>query len=187
MKKFAYFLLALLLIAGCSSKKEEHKTESPKHTIEQKPKVELNRFIFHDYNGSKKIIQIQNEEFVIPQSKEMVLILFFATWCPSCQAEIPEIIDIQKKFKDKLDIIGIPLDDTNLQNFIQKEKITFFVSKDIQTNNRFAKKAYEMLHAGANMPIPLTLLLKNGKYEMHYIGAVPYEVLQSDIQKALGE
>ncbi len=184
MKNLAVLLVLLLIITGCSSKKEEKESQVNKQEI-QKPKPNI--FTFHDINGSQKTIQIQDTRFIIPHSKKAVMILFFTTWCPSCQAEIPEIVDIQKKYKDKLDIIGVPLDGGNLQSFIQKENITFFVSKDIQTNNRFAKNVYEMLHAGANMPIPLTLLLKDGKYEMHYIGAVPYEVLQSDLQKALGE
>ncbi|HXU48681.1 MAG TPA: TlpA disulfide reductase family protein [Candidatus Binatia bacterium] len=44
---------------------------------------------------------------------KVVLLSFWATWCPPCRLEIPELIDLQKRYKDKLQIIGISMDDTD--------------------------------------------------------------------------
>jgi thiol-disulfide isomerase/thioredoxin len=42
---------------------------------------------------------------------KVVIINFWATWCPPCRAEIPDLIKLQNKYKDQLQIIGISDDD----------------------------------------------------------------------------
>lgn len=44
-------------------------------------------------------------------SGKVVLINFWATWCPPCREEIPELIALQKQYGDRLQIIGISEDD----------------------------------------------------------------------------
>ena len=37
---------------------------------------------------------------------------FFATWCPPCKVEIPELVNIRKDYsKDDLVIIGLDVDE----------------------------------------------------------------------------
>ena len=43
---------------------------------------------------------------------KVVLIDFWATWCPPCVEEVPEVVEAYKKFKDRgFEIIGISLDE----------------------------------------------------------------------------
>jgi thiol-disulfide isomerase/thioredoxin len=42
---------------------------------------------------------------------KVVIVNFWATWCPPCRAEIPDLIALQNKYKDQLQIIGISDDE----------------------------------------------------------------------------
>jgi thiol-disulfide isomerase/thioredoxin len=42
---------------------------------------------------------------------KVVIVNFWATWCPPCRAEIPDLVKLQNKYRDKLQIIGISDDD----------------------------------------------------------------------------
>ena len=42
---------------------------------------------------------------------KVVIVNFWATWCPPCRAEIPDLVALQAKYGDKLLIIGISEDE----------------------------------------------------------------------------
>ena len=42
---------------------------------------------------------------------KVVIVNFWATWCPPCRAEIPDLIALQDKYRDRLVIIGISDDE----------------------------------------------------------------------------
>jgi thiol-disulfide isomerase/thioredoxin len=41
---------------------------------------------------------------------KVILVNFWATWCPPCREEIPDLIALQNKYRDQLQIIGISQD-----------------------------------------------------------------------------
>jgi thiol-disulfide isomerase/thioredoxin len=42
---------------------------------------------------------------------KVVFINFWATWCPPCRAEIPVLIDLANRYKDRLQVVGVSVDD----------------------------------------------------------------------------
>jgi len=42
---------------------------------------------------------------------KVVLINFWATWCPPCRAEIPDLIKLQEKYRDTIQVIGVSEDE----------------------------------------------------------------------------
>jgi len=64
-------------------------------------------------------------------SGKVVLMNFWATWCPPCRAEIPDLIALQNKYRDKLVIIGVSEDDGPVEavkQFVADQKMNYMVA-----------------------------------------------------------
>lgn len=62
---------------------------------------------------------------------KVVLLNFWATWCGPCRAEIPDLIDLQNKYKDQLQIVGMAVDvedEDDLRNVVKNERINYPVA-----------------------------------------------------------
>jgi thiol-disulfide isomerase/thioredoxin len=42
---------------------------------------------------------------------KVVIVNFWATWCPPCRAEIPDLVALQAKYGDRLQVIGVSQDE----------------------------------------------------------------------------
>jgi thiol-disulfide isomerase/thioredoxin len=63
---------------------------------------------------------------------KVVLINFWATWCPPCRAEIPELIKLQNKYRNQgLRIVGVtypPQARSQVRRFIRKMRINYAIA-----------------------------------------------------------
>ena len=61
---------------------------------------------------------------------KVVLLNFWATWCGPCRAEIPSLIQIQEAYKDRLQVIGMDVDDDEeqLRAFVKDQGINYPVA-----------------------------------------------------------
>jgi len=86
---------------------------------------------------------------------KLILLNFWATWCPPCKREIPDFIALQKKYGDQgFQIIGIAIDDEDAVRKFMEETGMNYPSLVVQDEGVMLAKRYG-----------------NG------IGALPYSVL----------
>ncbi len=76
---------------------------------------------------------LQGNALSLASYKGKVLILnFWATWCPPCRREIPDFIEAYKEFKDKgLEILGVSVDELSadaLREWTQKAGMNYPVA-----------------------------------------------------------
>ena len=61
---------------------------------------------------------------------KIVLLNFWATWCGPCRAEVPDLIELQNKYKDNLEIIALATeedDSAEVEKFVKKSGINYRV------------------------------------------------------------
>jgi len=97
---------------------------------------------------------------------KVVLINFWATWCAPCRAEIPDLIALQKKYKDTLVVIGVSEDDA-----IPVEEVKRFA--DAQGMNYpvvMTSPALRKIFTGVSA-LPTTFVLdRDGRLAQRHVG-----------------
>ena len=84
--------------------------------IKDPKKVET--FSVKDINDYEKIIS--------SSEKKILLLNFWATWCAPCIKEIPELLELKKKFKDDVEIYFLSVDSNvkkTVPKFLKKNKL----------------------------------------------------------------
>ena len=130
-------------------------------------------FTLVDTKGEK--ISLQNYR------GKIVIIDFWATWCPPCRRGIPDLIQIQKEFKNKVAVIGISLDTDT-----KKDVVPFMKNMEINYTVVYANS--QVIQDYGNVEaIPTSFVIsKAGKIVNQHIGLTPKETYISEINKLLG-
>jgi thiol-disulfide isomerase/thioredoxin len=112
---------------------------------------------------------------------KVVLLTFWATWCPPCRAEIPMLIHLKDLYKDRLEIVGVSLDDDPAAQV-----------KAFTTNNRFnfpvVMATREIIRDYGGVPaLPTTFVINpDGKVVQKHIGLYRSSVYEGEIRALLG-
>lgn len=178
----------VLFLSGCDNenKSDANKTSDATPTTttsapSQSTSIEA-PFELTLMDESKMTLQKFDKGFKVEGNDEAILFNFFATWCPPCKAEIPHLNNLSDKFKGKLKIVSVLMEDKSkdeIDAFMKKFKVNFSISYG-ENNFLFAKAL------GGVVGIPYMVLYKpNGEYATHYVGLVPEEMLESDINKVI--
>jgi cytochrome c biogenesis protein CcmG/thiol:disulfide interchange protein DsbE len=113
---------------------------------------------------------------------KVVIVDFWATWCPPCRKGIPDLIEIQKEYGNDVVVIGISMDtDTkrDVAPFIQQMGINYLVA--------YADAGVVQSYGGVES-IPTSFVIdKNGNIVDNHIGLVPKSEFTSVLNKLLNK
>lgn len=74
---------------------------------------------------------LKGKSITLEEAKgKIVLLNFWATWCGPCRAEVPDLIELQKKYKDRLEILALATDEDDtdaVEKFVEKKGINYRV------------------------------------------------------------
>lgn len=129
----------------------------------------------------KDIDQAGLEKLLRENRGKVVLLNFFATWCPPCRVEIPELVSTRKDYsKDNLVIIGLSVDEeaAPVLPFISKHGVNYPVYK--------ADKSITDHFQVSSVPHN-AFFAKEGKMVISEPGMADSAILKSVIDKLMAE
>ena len=195
-------LLSLLLVfflTACS-KKDERREQTTPNITEDINQSDLNQsslqtedvtrsFVLTDVDGRDLNITVDGDTMIFQNIEQPLLLMnFFATWCPPCKGELPDLSHLQKKHVKELFVVGVLVNDeqnsTQLRRFMEKHNANYFISHS-SDNDELAKEIIRRLKLPENFPIPLSILYKNGKLYRYYEGAMPIEMIENELKQAI--
>jgi thiol-disulfide isomerase/thioredoxin len=112
---------------------------------------------------------------------KVVLLNFWATWCPPCRQEIPILVDLAKKYKDNLLIVGVSVDDGSPDDVRE-------FTKAFHMNYPVVMWSHELVSEYGGVPaLPTTFLInKDGRVVQKHEGLYPPEVYNTEVRALMG-
>ena len=112
---------------------------------------------------------------------KVVLVNFWATWCPPCREEIPELIELKKQYGDRLQIIGISEDEdppAKVLKFAQEKGMGYPI---VMATPRL------IADFGGVPALPTSFLIDTqGRVVTKHTGLYPIESYHREIKSLLG-
>ena len=181
-----FLLVSLSLLVDCSNANDTEKnlkTKLNKDQIKEKNKVIAPDFTLSD---------LQGKEVSLSDLKgKVVLLNFWGTWCGPCRKEIPDFINLSKKYKrEGLEIVGITLTSGSpekIQEFADQWGINYQLLTDINGNETQTVTALYGQATGKRITgIPTTFIIdREGHIRQRYVGPRSEKVFLKDIRQYL--
>jgi peroxiredoxin len=112
---------------------------------------------------------------------QVVVLNFWATWCPPCKAEIPWFVDFQRHYPG-LAIVGVSMDDEGwdaVRPFIAKAGINYRIV--------LGGEPVAQVYGGLDS-LPTTLIIdRTGRVAVTHVGLVSQETYRKDIEAVIAE
>jgi len=105
-----------------------------------------------------------------------VVLNFWATWCPPCKEEIPELVSFYKNNHDQVEILAVHVDNNqNIKEFVQQYGMKFPVVID---RNSLVSNLYGVF------VVPTTFFIdENGYVRARHIGPLNQEQLHNYLKQ----
>ncbi len=183
LKILIIFALSLSLSGGLLVYKYNYSIKPHEKEIKEmlNTKNDINEY---DFLSSSKmsLFKLQDiklsadiKDILLSSENKIIIINFWASWCSPCVKEIPLLNEFYKNNKDKVEIIGIAVDNLdNIKQFNTKIPLNYYISSANLDGIELSKKL------GNNIGVlPYTLVIKNKKIMDKHIGELEQKHLQS--------
>ena len=111
---------------------------------------------------------------------KIVIVDFWATWCPPCRKGIPDLIDLKKKYGNDLVIIGVSVDTDSKDEVVPFIK-EYGINYPVVYGNMSVYAQY-----GGIRSIPTSFIInQEGKVFKKYVGLIPKTTYMSDINSLM--
>jgi len=112
---------------------------------------------------------------------KVVILNFWATWCPPCREEIPEMIDLTNRYKDRLQVVGVSMDDGDPAEVRQ-------FAKEIGINYPIVMWSREIVREYGGVPgLPTSFVInREGRVVQKHVGLYSIDVYESEVRALLG-
>ncbi len=182
LKHFAIALTAVIFLGACSDSSHDGGLDGL---------VSKSSYDLTDLQGIEYEVIKEGNNFSITNLEDKVIIFdIFATWCPPCRAAAPNLAALQKKHSGKVKVIGLLIEEDKSNDYVQRFVDTYHADYSIsnaEDNRNLSRAIASSTGVGQNFPIPFMVMYYKGKYINHYVGAIPEEMVENDIDRALGK
>ncbi|MGC1687856.1 MAG: TlpA disulfide reductase family protein [Candidatus Acidiferrales bacterium] len=158
-------------LAADTADAQDDDDDSVIHFVKNPEPIPL--FMAHDLDG--------NVISTAAYKGKVVLVNFWATWCPPCREEIPELIKLQDKYKDQMQVLAISEDEAPpeaLKAFARQAHINYPVMKVTQE--------IETDFGGVPALPTLFVINKDGGIVQKHVGFYPVAVYDREIRALAG-
>ncbi len=127
------------------------------------------------------------QSLVAKNKGKVVLLHFWATWCPPCADEFPALVKVYTAYKTRgLEVIAVSLNDfsemQDVMSFVHEQKQSFPLYISGTVNETF----YQSIDKRWSSGVPLTMIYdKTGKLRYFHDGARTYAQFDRDVQSLL--
>ena len=184
---FTLMIFCFIVVSSCDNSTAQQKNQQLKKTGNNKP-LNANSMVAPDFS----LADLDGNTITLQQMKgKVVLLNFWGTWCGPCRKEIPDFINLSKKYKkDGLEIIGITLTSgppENIKAFADKWGINYKLLTDIKGNETQTITALYGQATGKRITgIPTTFIIdREGVIQKRYVGPRSEAIFYNDLKKYL--
>jgi thiol-disulfide isomerase/thioredoxin len=175
-------LTAAALMGGCGRTQTAH--ADAVHTRQDAADANVIRFVKNpDAAPAFQLNDLNGKPVSLAEARgKIVLLNFWATWCGPCRAEIPDLVDLQKRYADKFEIIALATDEDDpdeVRRFVLQSGINYRVAMSSDAVRR---------DYGGIAALPTSFVIDpQGRIVQKHVGLNDPSIYELEVRAMLGQ